>query len=69
MATNQFPGLQAEDADIVFAVQADELICTKAQLLDGRPPSWSKSCTDTILPVDIYHAGSELGLISSDCQE
>lgn len=65
IASNQSPGLQTKYADIVLAIPADELVGAKLQL-SYRCPSWcGEGHADSLLPVDVYQAGTELGVIGA----
>jgi hypothetical protein len=56
---NQRPGFQAEDRNIILAVQCNQSVRAELQLSYGGLARWVKGMADSLLPKDIDDARSE----------
>lgn len=61
--------VEAEDADIVLAIQHNEFVGAELQRSDRGRPRRSKSHADSFLPEDVDKARTELGFVCADREE
>jgi hypothetical protein len=60
IAGNQLPRFQAEDRNIVLAVQCNQSVRTELQLSYGGLPRWVEGMAHSLLAKDIDDARPEL---------
>ena len=62
-------GLETEDANIILAVEYNELVCSELYLTDGGSSREVQGYTDSTLTVDVDEAGSKAGVVGADGEE
>ena len=69
IARNQLPGFEAEDRNIVLAVQRNESVVAELQLSYGGRPRWVEDMAHSLLSKHVDDARPELGLARADCKK
>lgn len=62
-------GLETEDANVILAVEDNELVCGELDLTDGGSTREVEGHADSTLTVDVDQAGSKARVVGADGEE